>query len=67
MNIQAILFKKEFHTKKQVDNWLRRYNYSRMKPLHTTVNYIRARIKEPNVSKYNALNIDVNDYNYILN
>ena len=52
MNLQAIIFKKDKYTKRKADSWLRRHNYVRIKPFHDTLNYLRARLKEPNEEKY---------------
>jgi len=47
-HIQAIIFNKLYFTKRQADHWLKRHDFERIKPLHETVHYYRARLKEPN-------------------
>ena len=61
MNIQAVIFKKDSFTKRKADAWLKRYNYVRIKPFHDTLNYLRARLKEPNEDKYEYRIIKFND------
>ena len=53
VTIQAVIFRKEFYTKRKADAWLRRHGYTRIKPFHETLNYYRARLREPNADKYN--------------
>ena len=48
MVIQAIIFRKDKYNRRQADSWLRRHNYVRTKPIHSTLHYLRARLKEPN-------------------
>ena len=52
VDIQALIFKKNLFTKRKADAWLKRHNYVRIKPFHETLNYYRARLKEPNENKY---------------
>jgi len=61
MNIQAVIFKKDSFTKRKADAWLKRHNYVRIKPFHETINYLRARLKEPNEDKYEYMIIKFND------
>ena len=60
MNIQSVIFKKDSFTKRKADTWLKRHNYVRIKPFHETLNYYRARLKEPN-DKYEYRIIKFND------
>ena len=50
--VQAIIFKKISFSKRKADAWLNRHGYTRIKPFHETLNYLRARLKEPNESVY---------------
>ena len=52
VNIQAVIFRKDAYSKRKADAWLKRHNYVRIKPFHETLNYYRARLKEPNENKY---------------
>ena len=61
VTIQAIIFKKNSFTKRKADAWLKRYNYVRIKPFHETLNYYRARLKEPNEDKYEYRIIKFNE------
>ena len=49
---QAIIFRKDAFSKRKADAWLQRHGYARIKPFHETLNYFRARLKEPDESKY---------------
>ena len=53
--IQAVIFNKHIYTKRQADSWLKRRNLIRVKPFHETLNYFRARIREPNKYLYNYI------------
>ncbi len=59
MTFQAIIFKKDNFTKAKADSWLRRHKYVLIKPFHETINYFRARLKEPNAKKYEYRIIDI--------
>ena len=61
LSVQAVIFKKDKYTKNKVDVWLRRHNYKRIKPIHETLNYFRARIKEPNSDLYDYRIIKFNN------
>ena len=45
--IQAILFDKDKYTNAQANAWLKKNGYNKIKPLHVTDNYRRARLVEP--------------------
>ena len=69
--LQAIIFHKDKYTKRTADQWLKRNGYKRIKPLHETRNFLRARLKEPNedLYKYRMINFKpdikaVIEYNY---
>ena len=49
---QSIIFSKDYFTKRTVDQWLKRHNFKRIKPLHETVNYFRARLRVPDEDLY---------------
>ena len=49
---QAIIFHKDYFTPRSVDAWLIRHKYHRIKPLHETINYLRARLRVPNEERY---------------
>jgi len=51
--IQAIIFKKDYFTKREVDQWLNRHNLVRIKPLHETLNYLRARLRVVDEDRFN--------------
>jgi len=53
MSIQAIIFNKNYYTKRQCNQWLKRHNIVKLKPIHETLNYYRCRIQEPNKYLYN--------------
>ena len=40
------------YTKRQADSWLKIRNFIRVKPFHETLNYFRARVREPNKYLY---------------
>ena len=61
MNIQAVIFKKDSFTKRKADAWLKRHNYVRIKPSHETLNYLRARLQQPNEDKYEYRIIKFNE------
>jgi hypothetical protein len=44
---QAILFDRNYWTDSKAKTWLRNHNYSPIKPVHTTNNYLRYRLTEP--------------------
>ena len=50
---QAVLFDKDYYTKRSADQWLKRHNLNRIKALHETLNYYRARLIQPNENVYN--------------
>ena len=52
-HIQAIIFHKDYFDKRSAEQWLKKHKYKKIKPFHITLNYIRARIKEPNEDLYN--------------
>ena len=52
MAIQALLFDKKYFNVRQANAFLKRNNFEKIKPLHTTNKYIRARLIEPNYKKY---------------
>lgn len=45
--MQALLFKKEHFTKRQVQQFLRRHNIVPLKAIHTTNKYYRVRLLQP--------------------
>jgi hypothetical protein len=53
--IQAIIFNREYFTRKSANAWLKTHKYNPIKPLHTTTNYYRARLIDP--SKFNDFRI----------
>lgn len=46
--IQAIIFDKKYWTKKEAKEWLAKNNFKPIKKVHTTKNFHRYRINEPN-------------------
>ena len=52
MAIQALLFDKKYFNVRQANAFLKRNNFEKIKSLHTTNKYIRARLMEPNYKKY---------------
>ena len=51
-NIQSLLFDKNYYTKTQVNQWLRRHNITPIKHIHITKNFYRSRLKTTNYNKY---------------
>ena len=43
--IQTLLFDKNYYTKTQVNQWLRRHNITPIKQIHITKNFYRSRLK----------------------
>ena len=52
MVIQALMFHKDYFTKKSAENWIRRHEFKPIKKLHETLSYYRARLKTPNENLY---------------
>ena len=52
MAIQAILFDKNYYNIRQANAFVKRNKFEKLKPLHTTNKYIRARLIEPNYKKH---------------
>jgi hypothetical protein len=48
MVVQSVIFKKDKFTKKQAESWLKKNNYKPIKHVHSTDNFHRYRIVEPN-------------------
>jgi len=46
-HVQAILFHKPFYTENRANSWLIQHKFRKIKPLHSTENYFRARIVKP--------------------
>jgi hypothetical protein len=46
-NLQAVIFPKDAFTKATANRWLNDHQLTKIKPLHTTTNYYRARIQQP--------------------
>lgn len=51
-NIQAVLFDKNYWNTKNARTYLRASNKKPIKRVHTTDNYFRYRLIEPNYNKY---------------
>lgn len=45
---QAILFRKDTFTKSKAEKWLKDHNYTPIKKVHITNDYLRYRLREPN-------------------
>jgi|ERR1700744_3905187 len=48
MSIQAILFDRNYWTDRKARSWLQSHNHIPIKPVHTTSNFLRYRLSEPN-------------------
>jgi hypothetical protein len=47
MLVQAVLFNNKQWLLKEARDWLKSHNYKSIKPVHTTLNYHRFRIRSP--------------------
>ena len=47
--IQAILFDRQQHTTQSARKWLSSHNFKPIKRVHTTKNYFRYRIRDPDI------------------
>lgn len=52
MVLQAILFDKDYYTKKEAKKWLSENNYIPIKPVHETSHFYRYRIHKPVFDSY---------------
>ena len=52
MTVQALLFRKQYFTIHEVNQFLRRNNIQPIKDIHTTNTYYRCRLLQPNYKKY---------------
>ena len=50
---QAIIISKEYYSLKSANEWIKSHNFKPIKKVHTTINYYRYRLKEPNENLYN--------------
>ena len=50
--IQALLLNKDYYTKRDITNFLRRNNIQPIKAIHVTNKYYRCRLITPNYKKY---------------
>jgi len=51
MTIQAIIFDNTKWTDKTAKKWLREHNYVQIKPVHRTKNFLRYRLRPPELFK----------------
>jgi hypothetical protein len=47
LNIQAIIFQSDKHTTQDARKWLKKHDFTPIKRVHTTTNFHRYRIREP--------------------
>ena len=53
--MQAILFSKDYFSKRSADHWLKRNGKVRIKPFHETLQFYRARLRDVNEDKYDYI------------
>lgn len=56
--VQAIICPNDLMTKKEFNSWLSQHGYKKLKPLHETKNFLRARIQQPvDTAQYRTKNL----------
>lgn len=58
---QAIILHKDWFTLREAENWIHRHRYHPIKKVHSTLNFWRFRLKEPNENIYDYRIIKLRD------
>ena len=47
-HIQAVLLSKDYFSLREANKWIKEHKYRPIKKVHSTINFYRYRLKEPN-------------------